>query len=198
MAESVTIARPYAEAAFRIAQEAGAQGVWSTRLQRLALIAQNGDMASVMGNPRLSAEQVAELFISLSQDSDATLGSFIRTLAENRRLALLPEISRLFELATKRSTEALREGKEKAAELIANAEKRGAQLIEEAKANAKAEADRIVAGAKAEIEQEAVRAKEQLREQVAALVVTGAEHILRREINAQAHSDILATIKQDL
>ncbi|MCK6390244.1 MAG: F0F1 ATP synthase subunit B [Azonexus sp.] len=102
------------------------------------------------------------------------------------------------ELATKRSTEALREGKEKAAELIANAEKRAAQLIEEAKANAKVEADRIVTGAKAEIDQEAVRAKEQLREQVAALVVTGAEQILRREINAQAHADILATIKQDL
>jgi F-type H+-transporting ATPase subunit delta len=99
MAESVTIARPYAEAVFRIAQQEGAQGVWSTRLQRLALIAQDGDMASVMGNPRLSAEQVADLFISLSQDGDATLGSFIRTLAENRRLALLPEISRLFELA---------------------------------------------------------------------------------------------------
>ena len=102
------------------------------------------------------------------------------------------------ELATKRSTEALREGKEKAAELIANAEKRGVQLIEEAKANAKVEADRIVSGAKAEIEQEADRAKEQLREQVAALVVTGAEQILRREINAQAHSEILAKIKQDL
>ena len=102
------------------------------------------------------------------------------------------------ELATKRSTEALREGKEKAAELIANAEKRGAQLIEEAKLTAKVEADRIVAGAKAEIEQEAVRAKEALREQVATLVVSGAEKILRREINAQAHADILATIKQDL
>lgn len=102
------------------------------------------------------------------------------------------------ELATKRSTEALREGKEKAAELIGNAEKRAAQLIEEAKVNAKAEADRIVAGAKAEIDQEAVRAKEQLREQVASLVVSGAEKILRREINTQAHADILATIKQDL
>ena len=102
------------------------------------------------------------------------------------------------ELATKRSTEALREGKEKAAELIANAEKRGAQLIEEAKLTAKVEADRIVAGAKAEIEQEAVRAKEALREQVATLVVSGAEKILRREINTQAHADILATIKQDL
>ena len=99
MAESVTIARPYADAAFRIAQETGAQGIWSARLQRLALIAQDGDMASVMGNPRLSAEQVADLLISLSEDSDVTLGSFIRTLAENRRLALLPEISRLFELA---------------------------------------------------------------------------------------------------
>ena len=102
------------------------------------------------------------------------------------------------ELATKRSTEALREGKEKAAELIANAEKRGAQLIEEAKLTAKVEADRVVSGAKAEIEQESVRAKEQLREQVASLVVSGAEKILRREINAQVHSDILATIKQDL
>jgi len=102
------------------------------------------------------------------------------------------------ELATKRSTESLREGKEKAAELIANAEKRAAQVIEEAKLAAKAEADRIVAGAKAEIDQEAVRAKEQLREQLSALVVTGAEKILRREINAQAHADILATIKQDL
>ena len=101
------------------------------------------------------------------------------------------------ELATKRSTEALREGKEKAAELIGNAEKRAAQLIEEAKVNAKAEAERIVAGAKAEIDQEAVRAKEQLREQVASLVVSGAEKILRREINTQAHADILATIKQD-
>ena len=102
------------------------------------------------------------------------------------------------DLATKRSTEALKEGKEKAAELISNAEKRAAQLIEEAKVAAKVEADRVIAGAKAEIEQEAVRAKEQLREQVSALVVSGAEQILRREINAQAHSDILATIKQDL
>ena len=99
MAESVTIARPYAEAIYRVAQESGAQGIWSQRLQKLALIAQNGDMASVMGNPQLSAEQVAALVISLCEDNDAVLGNFVRTLAENRRLALLPEISRLFELA---------------------------------------------------------------------------------------------------
>ena len=99
MAESVTIARPYADAAFKLAKESGAQGIWSQRLQRLALIAQDGDMAQVMGNPRLSAEQIAELFISLSDDSDPILANFVRTLAENRRLALLPEISRLFDLA---------------------------------------------------------------------------------------------------
>lgn len=99
MAESVTIARPYADAAFKLAKESGAQGIWSQRLQRLALIAQDGDMAQVMGNPRLSVEQVAELFISLSDDNDPILANFVRTLAENRRLALLPEVSRLFELA---------------------------------------------------------------------------------------------------
>ncbi len=99
MAESVTIARPYADAAFKLAKESGAQGTWSQRLQRLALIAQDGDMAQVMGNPRLSAEQIAELFISLSDDNNPILANFVRTLAENRRLALLPEISRLFDLA---------------------------------------------------------------------------------------------------
>ena len=99
MAESVTIARPYADAAFMLAKESGAQGIWSQRLQRLALIAQDGDMAQVMSNPRLSVEQVAELFISLSDDKDPVLANYVRTLAENRRLTLLPEISRLFELA---------------------------------------------------------------------------------------------------
>lgn len=102
------------------------------------------------------------------------------------------------ELATKRSAEALREGKEKSAELLAQAERRAAQIIEEAKAQAKIEADRIVAGAKAEAEQESVRAKEALRGQVATLAMAGAEKILRREIDAKAHADLLAAIEQDL
>lgn len=99
MAESVTVARPYAEAVFRTAKEAGALGAWSARLARLAAVAQDAEMASVIGNPRLSAEQVAQLFVSLADDNDAILGNFIRVLAENRRLVLLPEISRLFDLA---------------------------------------------------------------------------------------------------
>jgi F-type H+-transporting ATPase subunit b len=102
------------------------------------------------------------------------------------------------ELATKRSVEAMREGKEKSAELLAQTEKRVAQIIEEAKAQAKIEADRVMAGAKAEIEQETLRAREALRDQVAALAVAGAEKILRREIDAKAHADLLSAIKQDL
>ena len=86
----------------------------------------------------------------------------------------------------------------RAAEIIAHAEKRGQQMIEEAKNAAKAEGDRMIAGAKSEIQQEFSGAKEALREQVAALVVSGAEKILQREINAQAHADLLNQLKREL
>jgi F-type H+-transporting ATPase subunit b len=102
------------------------------------------------------------------------------------------------ELASKRSAEALRTGKEKSAELLAQTEKRVTQIIEEAKAQARVEADRVIAGAKAEIEQEALRTREGLRDQVAALAVAGAEKILRREIDAKAHAELLSALKQDL
>jgi F-type H+-transporting ATPase subunit b len=102
------------------------------------------------------------------------------------------------ELATRRSVEALREGKEKSAELLIQSEKRAAQIIEEAKAQAKIEADRIIAGGKAEAEQESLRARESLRDHVAALAVAGAEKILRREIDARVHAELLSAIKQDL
>ena len=69
-------------------------------------------------------------------------------------------------------------------------------MIEEAKNAAKAEGDRMIAGAKAEIEQEVSRAKEALREQVAALAVSGAEKILQREVNAQAHAELLNQLKR--
>jgi F-type H+-transporting ATPase subunit b len=102
------------------------------------------------------------------------------------------------ELATKRSVEILHEAKQKAAEIIAQAEKRAVGVVEESKGEAKVEADRILTGAKAEIEQEINRAREALREQVAELVVAGAEKILRREVDAKAHADLLASIKNGL
>jgi F-type H+-transporting ATPase subunit b len=102
------------------------------------------------------------------------------------------------DLAAKRSADTLREGKDKVAEIVTQAEGRALQIIEEAKVQARLEAEKVVAAAKAEIEQEALRAKETLRERVAELAVSGAEKILRREINASAHADMLAAIKQDL
>jgi len=102
------------------------------------------------------------------------------------------------ELAAKRSSEVLHDAKQKTTELIAQGEKRGAQVIEDAKHSAKIEADRIIAGAQAEIRQEVNRAKEALRQHVAELAVAGAEQILRKEIDAHAHADLLEKIKSEL
>ena len=102
------------------------------------------------------------------------------------------------ELAAKRSADALREAKEKSADLVAQAEKRAQQVVEEAKGTANVEKEKIVASAQAEIDQEVERAKQQLRERVAELAVVGAEKILRKEINASVHAEMLGTLKQGL
>lgn len=102
------------------------------------------------------------------------------------------------DLAARRSAESLREGKDKVAEIIAQAEGRAQQIIEEAKAQARVEAEKVVLAAKAEIDQEALRTKESLRERVAELALAGAEKILRREVNAAVHAEMLNVIKQDL
>jgi F-type H+-transporting ATPase subunit b len=102
------------------------------------------------------------------------------------------------DLAKKRAAEDLHDAREQAAEIIAHAEKRAAQMIEEAKLAARSEGDRQLVAAKAEIDQEANRAREFLREQVAGLAVAGAEKILRREINAQTHADLIRQLKAEL
>ena len=86
----------------------------------------------------------------------------------------------------------------KAQEILTQADRRHSVIVEEAKGAAKTEADRLIAGAKAEIDSELQRAKDALREQVSALAVAGAEKILRREVNAQAHADLLGQLRQDL
>lgn len=81
---------------------------------------------------------------------------------------------------------------------MADAEKQAVALIEEAKKTAEAERARILAQAKAEAAQEAQRAKDQLRNAVADLAVKGAEQILRREVNASAHAELLGQLKAQL
>jgi F-type H+-transporting ATPase subunit b len=102
------------------------------------------------------------------------------------------------EVSSKQAEQAIQDARSRAAEIVTQAEQRAAQVVEEAKANAKAEGEREKSAAKAEIQQEVSRAREKLRDQVAALAVAGAEKILRREVDAKAHADLLDGIKKQL
>jgi F-type H+-transporting ATPase subunit b len=101
-------------------------------------------------------------------------------------------------LVEKRVGEEMRHARESAAELRGGAEKQASQLVDQGRE----EAARIITAARVAAEAEAgaaaQRAKESLREHVAQLAVAGAEKILRREINAQAHADLLAQLKSEL
>jgi len=119
-----------------------------------------------------------------------------KTIADG--LAAAEQGKKSLELSSKQAEQAIQEARARAAEIIAQAEKRDAQMVEAAKVAAKAEGDREKAAAKADIQQEAQRAREQLREQVAALAVAGAEKILRREVDAKTHADLLDGIKKQL
>ena len=101
------------------------------------------------------------------------------------------------EAAEKRVADEVRKAKQQAMEIIATAEKRATQIVDEAKDNASTEGARIVADAKGQIDQEVMRAKEALREHVAQLAVVGAEKILRKEIDAAKHADLLSSIKAE-
>jgi len=98
------------------------------------------------------------------------------------------------ELAQERAKEALHEAKQQAAEIVNQAHKRANEIVDEAKTDAKAEGDRILTAAQAEIEQELNRSREALREKVAILVISGAEKILQKEINADAHKDVVENV----
>ena len=97
-----------------------------------------------------------------------------------------------------RMQQELAQSRDEIAKRISDAEKRGNTLVEDAKGRASAEAAKIVADAKAEAEQLVVQAREALREQVAGLAVKGAEQILRREVSAQVHADLLSRLKSEL
>ena len=119
-----------------------------------------------------------------------------KTIADG--LAAAEEGKRSLEASNKRADEEIKKARERATEVLTQAEKRAAQMIEEAKNAAKEEGNREKAAAKAEITQEVTRAREQLRDHVASLAVAGAEKILRREVDAKAHGDLLDSIKRQL
>ena len=100
--------------------------------------------------------------------------------------------------ANQRVEQQLSAARNDAAKRLADAERLAQQTIEEAKARAAEEGAKIVAAARAEAEQESIKAREVLREQVAALAVKGAEAILKREVNAGVHAELLSRLKAEL
>ena len=100
--------------------------------------------------------------------------------------------------ANKRVEAELAKSRTETATRLAEAERRGQAIVEEAKAKAVEEANKIIAAAKAEAEQQSIKAREVLREQVASLAVKGAEQILRKEVNAGVHAELLGRLKTEL
>jgi len=100
--------------------------------------------------------------------------------------------------ANKRVEEELAKSRSEATVRMAETERRAQTMIEDAKVKAVEEGNKIVAAARSEAEQQTVRAREILREQVAALAVKGAEQILRKEVNAGVHADLLGRLKAEL
>ncbi len=100
--------------------------------------------------------------------------------------------------ANKRVEQQLSAARDDAAKRLADAERLAQQMVEEAKGRANEEAAKIVAAARAEAQQESIKARDTLRDQVATLAVKGAEQILKREVNAGVHADLLGRLKAEL
>ena len=98
MADKLTIARPYARAAFEEANKDDALNAWSDSLKVASQVVTDARVANLLGNPHVTPEQLAQLFIDIGGKGLGEQGAnFVRTLAQNARLAYLPEISSLFE-----------------------------------------------------------------------------------------------------
>ena len=126
----------------------------------------------------------------------AALDERARKIADG--LAAADKAKSELSVANKRVEEELAKSRNESATRLAEAERRAQAMIEEAKAKATEEGSKIIAAAKVEAEQQTVKARETLREQVAALAVKGAEQILRKEVNAGVHADLLGRLKTEL
>jgi len=96
MAENITLARPYADAAFQLARATNALGPWQQALDRMAAVAADAQMVECITNPRLLPAQVAQLFLDVVGSVSAEQQNFVRLLVDNERLQVLPEIRDLY------------------------------------------------------------------------------------------------------
>lgn len=97
MAERLTLARPYAEAVFRLAQEDNTLAQWSDVLQSLAMIAGDEKMQDIISNPETDDEALFGLIVSITGKLEPKMENLVRVLMENNRLLLMPEVAQLYE-----------------------------------------------------------------------------------------------------
>src|SRR5690606_8374769 len=98
MSQLTTLSRPYARAAFEVANAAGALPQWSRMLRILSTVVSQAEVARYLAAPTVSTDQKAQQIVELCGDELDTQGrNFVKVVADNKRLPLLPEISRLFE-----------------------------------------------------------------------------------------------------
>ncbi|MBD8898681.1 F0F1 ATP synthase subunit delta [Rhodanobacter sp. DHG33] len=97
MAQAITLARPYARAAFELAHAGGTLPAWSQALAFAAAVAQDARVAVLGTDPRVQPDQLVALHLPAGMPADAPFAHFLGELAENRRMALLPEVAALYE-----------------------------------------------------------------------------------------------------
>ena len=100
--------------------------------------------------------------------------------------------------AQSKASESLSDAKQQAQEIINQAQKRANEIVDEAKDTAREEADKIKAAANADLEQQVTAAREQLRKEVSTIALAGAEQILKREVDAKAHADVLDELVEQI
>ena len=103
MAQAITLARPYARAAFEVAHAAGTLDSWSQSLAFAAAVAGDARVASLGNDPRVLPAQLASLHLPADTAADAPFGQFLAEMAEQRRMVLLPEVAALFEMLKRES-----------------------------------------------------------------------------------------------
>ena len=194
MAEIATIARPYAEALMK-ASGANAAAL-AAEIGAFGQVAADAAMRHFADNPKIDAAQVFDVLTSVAKMPSGSVPSDAAKIREG--LSAADKAKAELAAANLRVEQELSSARNDAAQRLADAERLAQSMIEEAKGRASDEGAKIIAAAHAEAQQEATKAREALREQVAALAVKGAEQILRREVDARAHAELLGRLQAEL
>jgi F-type H+-transporting ATPase subunit delta len=120
MSQPLTLARPYARAAFELAASGNALGDWASRLAFAAQAAADPQVRSLFGNPRIGPAELASLFLPDGEPADSPFAGFVKLLAENQRLQALPEIAALYEQQKREAEKVLQVHLRTAAPIDAN------------------------------------------------------------------------------